>query len=239
MGGCVVCTCTCSVISLYSGFAHHCSPPQQNTPTKPFNLPPIHTQQDVDHNVVPHFRAAAQQLLAHADGDAELALALTIAHATGHASIKARSLLSSMEDWVTMHYTTKWDVAKPGYVYHWLKKKLPEEDVELIKRVQITADGKGAVFDVPADKAQSFLEACAGDGEDASARLVVPSQLPALKEREGESGGGMQGGGQYGRGWGGRGGRGAQGGGFGGRGGGRGGFGGGQGGRGRGGWQRR
>ncbi len=203
---------------------------------------PRHTKQDVDQNVVPHFRTAAQQLLAHADGDAELALALTIAHATGHASIKPRSLLSSMEDWVTLQYTTKWEVAKPGYVYHWLKKKLPEEDVELIKRVQITADGKGAVFDVPADKAQGFLDVCKeGDG---NAQLSLPSQLPALKEREGEGGNAMGSGG--GNGWGNRGGHGGFGGGFGGRGG-QGGRGGGFGGRGGGGggggwgggWQRR
>lgn len=73
-------------------------------------------------------------MLAHANNDPELALALTIAHATGHASIKPRSLLSSLEDWVTLQYTTKWDVAKPGYVYHYLRKKnVSDEDVELVR----------------------------------------------------------------------------------------------------------
>lgn len=82
---------------------------------------------------MPHFRAAAKQLLEHANNDPELALALTIAHATGHASIKMRSLLSSQEDWVTLQYETTREVAKPGYVYHYLKKHLPEEQVEEVR----------------------------------------------------------------------------------------------------------
>lgn len=39
-----------------------------------------------------------------------------------------------------------------------MKRFLPEEKVEGVKGLSITADGMGAVFDVPADDVSLFLE---------------------------------------------------------------------------------
>lgn len=89
-----------------------------------------------------------------------------------------------------------------------------------VKRMTLTADGKGAVFDVPSEHLPAFLDAA--DGKRGIS-LTVPSALPELKARPAEQGGG----GGYGNGYGGGGGY-SGGGGYGG--GGRGGYGGGRGG---------
>lgn len=118
----------------------------------------------MDHSVVPHFRDAAKQLLEHANNDPELALALTIAHATGHASIKARSLLSSMEDWVTLQYSTKLDVAKPGYVYGYLRRKhIADEDVELVCAIYIL-QSYALLHAVPTTTDQAGADHCRWQG---------------------------------------------------------------------------
>eukprot|EP00887_Chlorella_sp_A99_P004684 scaffold4.g4684.t1 len=108
--------------------------------------------------------------------------------------------------------------------------------VELVvqaKRMTLTADGKGAVFDVPTSLAKLFLSKCAkGEGSREGPHLATPAALPELKERPADSFGSGGGGGGYGGGGRGYGGFSR---GYGGGGGGRGGFGRGGGGGGRGG----
>ena len=52
----------------------------------------------------------------------------------------------------------------------------------------MTADGQGAIFDVPSNKVQAFMKLC-GKGDDEAANsngyLTVPSALPELKTRPG------------------------------------------------------
>lgn len=124
------------------------------------------------------------------------------------------------------------------------RRKLSEQLVESVKRMTLTKDGKGAVFDVPSEHVKEFLAKCGGgvdkasppeseeqqgvnEGGDSEAqsapKLVVPVSLPELKARE--DFGGNQGyggyGGNSGYGAGGRGGFGGRGGSsYGGRGGG-------------------
>jgi ATP-dependent RNA helicase DDX21 len=122
-------------------------------------------------------------------------------------------------------------VYKPGYVWGFLRGFLPEEMVNEAKRMTLTSDQKGAVFDVPSHMAEEFITKCDEAGQH-SGKLSLPNSLPELKPREDEgfgSGGGYGGnGGGYGGGrGGGYGGRGGGGGGYGGRGGGGGGRGGG------------
>lgn len=101
-----------------------------------------------------------------------------------------------------------------------------------LKRMTLTADGKGAIFDVASDQAKTFMAKC-GDESSADGHLIVPTALPELKQKlgDGSNGYGGQSGGYGGRGGGGggfsRGSGGRGGGGFGrGGGGGRGSFGG-------------
>lgn len=135
---------------------------------------------------------------------------------------------------------------KPGQAFGFLRTKLPQEVLDEARRMTITKDGYGAVFDVPSHLVTQFIEKCGikeGDDEGSEADgeaaegppkqtgLLVPKSLPELQEREGGSTGGFGGGGGgYGGGYGGGssgGYGGGRGGGFGGRGGNRGGRGGG------------
>lgn len=231
----------------------------------------------VDSSVASWFLPAAQKVLsaaAEGDEDTELAAAKQLARAlaviAGCGKMAARSLLTAHEGFVTLHLIAgaspgkgaggvegATTVQRPGFAWAVLRRWLPDNKVEEIKRLTLTADGRGAVFDVPGHFADEFMkkgskEAQGGD-ECSGPYLLRPSELPELKQREGGEGGsvggfgGGFGGGGYGGGgaYGGRGGGGGssygggRGGGYGGRGGGFGGRGGGFGGRGGGGFSAR
>jgi ATP-dependent RNA helicase DDX21 len=140
-------------------------------------------------------------------------------------------LLSNTDGYVTIMFHANREIPTHSYVFGALRRNLPEEVVESIRGMAITADGLGAVFDTPVENLEQI--------KDAIKRapfqfLSIPESVPELKDREytgptgrfpGSSGG--RGGGRGG--WGGRGGNS-----YGGRGGGRGGYSVGRGGRGRG-----
>jgi ATP-dependent RNA helicase DDX21 len=44
-----------------------------------------------------------------------------------------------------------------SYAFNSLKRLLPEDTVEKVKGMSITADGLGAVFDAPSDLLDTFL----------------------------------------------------------------------------------
>jgi ATP-dependent RNA helicase DDX21 len=200
------------------------------------------------------FGSAADAWLAECGGDARRALSAALAKITGHAAIKARSLLTAHEGYTTLQLAAPWTVDKPGYVYAFLKRRIADEKAEEARRMTLTKDGKGAVFDVPSALAAEILKACKGSGaasseqeedededggsrDEGRIRVFAPTALPELVAPAG--GGGYGGGGGFGGGGGGGGYGGRGGGGFGGRGGGyggRGGGGGGYGGRGGGGF---
>jgi len=142
-------------------------------------------------------------------------LAKALAKTTGYTEIKSRSLLTSMENFVTVLLEAGRPIYTPSFAFGVLRRFLPEEKVESVKGLALTADGKGAVFDVSVDDLDTFL---AGQENAAGVSLEVVKELPALQEREARGGsrfGGGRGGGFGDRRSGGR---------FGGRGGSRGGF---------------
>ena len=196
----------------------------------------------VDISAVEFFRGAARKLL-EGDTPAEDVLAAALAKITGHTEIKPRSLLTAHEDFVTLQFICPHEVDKPGFVFSFLRRLLPDEDtVNEAKRMTLTTDGKGAVFDIPHNLTDLFMKKC-GNDDESQPRLIIPTALPSVKERPAESSGGFGGGGGFnngghftrGSGWGGRGGGGGGGYGGGNRSGGRGGGGRGRGGGGRGG----
>lgn len=174
----------------------------------------------VDGSAVEFFREAARSLLADSEGvPPEDVLAAALARITGHTEMRPRSLLTAHEDYVTLQFTSPYDVEKPGFVFAYLKRQIGDDaTVEEVKRMTLTADGKGAVFDVPLKLKDTFLSKCrqkANAGDETKPSLAQPAALPKLKERPmespsgfntgyGGSGGGFQRGG--GRGYGGRGG---------------------------------
>ncbi|KAL3652347.1 DEAD-box ATP-dependent RNA helicase 7 [Castilleja foliolosa] len=179
----------------------------------------------VSDSVIPIFLSAAEELLSSSDLSATDLLAKALANAAGYTEIKTRSLLTSMENHVTVLLDSVKPVYSSSFVYGALRRFLPEDKVESIKGLSLTADGKGAVFDVATADLDTFLT---GSENAAGVSLEVVKLLPPLQEREplpprrfGNGGGGRGFGGGDRR--------------FGGRGGGRGGFSKGGGGRGRGG----
>ncbi|KAH9678162.1 DEAD-box ATP-dependent RNA helicase 7 [Citrus sinensis] len=148
----------------------------------------------VSDSVIPAFKSAAEELLNNSGLSAAELLAKALAKAVGYTEIKSRSLLSSLEDHVTVVLEAGKPIYTPSFAFGVLRRFLPEEKVELVKGMALTADGNGAVFDVPVADLDLFRS---GADNAANVSLEVLKQLPPLQEREqsrGRFGGGGRGG---------------------------------------------
>lgn len=160
-------------------------------------------------------------------------VAKALAGLTGHynaADLAGRSLLSSEINFTTFAFRSRSDFTHAGYVWTPLRRDFDEDVKESIRGMRLTADGHGAVFDVPNEHAEKFRARCVPEEEVESkwTCFYEPSTLPKLKETvsrssfgggRGRSSGGGRGRSGRGRGGRGRGGRGRGGRGRGGRGG--------------------
>ncbi|PKA47688.1 DEAD-box ATP-dependent RNA helicase 7 [Apostasia shenzhenica] len=151
---------------------------------------------NVSDSVVPVFKLQAEELLNSSSLSAVELLAKALAKAAGYTDIKTRSLLSSLEGFVTLHLQAGKQIYTPSFAFTILKRFMPEEMIGGVKHLSITADGMGAVFDVPADDVNSFIE---GQKNASMVSIDVLKKLPALQEKEKTSrfggGGGRFGGG--------------------------------------------
>ncbi|KAL2527122.1 DEAD-box ATP-dependent RNA helicase 7 [Abeliophyllum distichum] len=148
---------------------------------------------EISDSVIPVFKAAAEELLNTSTLSPTELLAKALAKAAGYTEIKSRSLLSSTENSVTVLLECGSPIYTPSFGYGVLRRFLPEDKVESVKGLALTADGKGAVFDVAAEDLDTFL---AGQENAAGISLEVLKSLPPLQERE--SRGGRFGGGRGG-----------------------------------------
>ncbi|CAB4271320.1 unnamed protein product [Prunus armeniaca] len=155
----------------------------------------------ISDSVIPAFKSVAEELLRTSELSAVELLAKALAKAAGYTEIKKRSLLSSMENHVTVLLEAGKPIYSPSFAYGVLRRFLPEEKVESVKGMALTADGKGAVFDVAAEDLDMFL---AGQENAASVSIEVLESLPNLQEKEARGGrfggGGGFRGGRFGRG---------------------------------------
>ncbi|GKV10990.1 hypothetical protein SLEP1_g22280 [Rubroshorea leprosula] len=87
----------------------------------------------VSDSVIPAFKSAAQELLKNSGLSAEDLLAKALAKAAGYTEIKSRSLLTSMEDHVTLLLEAGKPIYTPSFAYGVLRRFLPEEKVESVK----------------------------------------------------------------------------------------------------------
>ncbi|KAE8665497.1 DEAD-box ATP-dependent RNA helicase 7 [Hibiscus syriacus] len=139
-------------------------------------------------SVIPAFKSVAQELLATSGLSAEDLLAKALAKAAvgfhphpldllillGYSEIKSRSLLTSMENYVTLLL----EAGKPIYTLSFL----PEEKVQSVQGLTLTTDGMGAVFDVAEKDVENFL---AGAENTAYVILeVMKKESPRLQERD-------------------------------------------------------
>ncbi|CAH9121658.1 unnamed protein product [Cuscuta epithymum] len=139
----------------------------------------------ISNSVIPAFIAAAENLMNTSNLSAVELLAKALAKASGYTEMKRRSLLTSMENYVTLHLVSGGPVYSPSFVYSSLKRFLPEVIVESIKGLTLTVEG-GAVFDVCAEDVETFL---AGVKNEYDIRLEIVKALPRLQERDKSRGG--------------------------------------------------
>ncbi|KAL0403086.1 UNVERIFIED_CONTAM: DEAD-box ATP-dependent RNA helicase 7 [Sesamum radiatum] len=174
----------------------HISAPQPADIAKAAGAEAAEKINEISDSVIPVFKAAAQELLDSSELSPADLLAKALAKAAGYTEIKSRSLLTSMENYVTVLLECGRPIYAPSFAYGVLRRFLPEDKVESVKGLALTADGKGAVFDVAAQDLDTFL---AGQENAAGVSLEVVKSLPRLQERE-------QSRGRFGGGGGGRGG---------------------------------
>ncbi|XP_004506292.1 DEAD-box ATP-dependent RNA helicase 7-like [Cicer arietinum] len=200
----------------------HVSAPQPDEIAKAVGGEAAEMITEVSDSVVPAFKSAAEDLLNNSGLSAVELLAKALAKCVGYTEIKKRSLLTSMENYVTLLLEGGKPMFTPSFAFGTLRRFIPEDKVDAVQGLALTADGQGAVFDVPAKDLDIYLN---GQKNAVNVTLKVVKELPSLQQRE-ESGGRRFGGGgrgfSGGRGGGYRfGGRGGGGRSFGGRGGGR------------------
>ncbi|XP_022158991.1 DEAD-box ATP-dependent RNA helicase 7 [Momordica charantia] len=146
----------------------------------------------VSDSVIPPFKSAADEMVNSSSLTAVELLAKALAKLSGYTEIKSRSLLTSMENHVTLILEAGKPIYSPSFAYSVLRRFLPEEKVESVKGMALTADGYSAVFDVRTEDLDAFL---AGKENAANVNLEVLKTLPKLQDREQSRGGGRFGGG--------------------------------------------
>ncbi|TMX00651.1 hypothetical protein EJD97_000399 [Solanum chilense] len=168
----------------------HLSAPQPADVAKAAGKEAAEAIAEISDSVIPAFKAAAEELLHTSELSPAELLAKALAKAAGYSEIKSRSLLSSMENCVTLLLECGRPIFSPSFAYNVLRGFLTEDKVESIKGLTLTADGKGAVFDVSADDLDTFLAGKNAQGVS----LEVVKELPRLQERDQQRGGRFGGG---------------------------------------------
>ncbi|KAA3475998.1 DEAD-box ATP-dependent RNA helicase 7-like [Gossypium australe] len=175
----------------------HISAPQPVDIAKSAGVEAAKIITQVSDSVIPAFKDVAQELLETSGLSAQDLLAKALAKAAvsrGYSEIKSRSLLTSMENHVTLLLEAGKPIYTLSFVFGVLKRFLPEEKVQSVQGLTLTADGMGAVFDVAEDDVETFLT---GAENAANVNLeVLKNALPPLQQRDmsrGRFGGGRGG----------------------------------------------
>ncbi|KAE9617208.1 putative RNA helicase [Lupinus albus] len=159
----------------------HVSAPQSDDIAKAVGGEAAELILQVSDSVVPAFTSAAEGLLNNSGLSAVELLAKALAKAVGFTEIVKRSLLTSMENYVTLQLEIGKPIFTPSFAFGILRRFVPEEKVNTVQGLTITADGNGAVFDVPAKELDAFIT---GQQNAANVSLEVVKALPQLQERD-------------------------------------------------------
>ncbi|KAI3458243.1 hypothetical protein Pfo_014906 [Paulownia fortunei] len=120
----------------------HISAPQPADIAKAAGAEAAEKITEISDSVVPLFKAAAEELLNSSVLSPTELLAKALAKAAGYTEIKSRSLLTSMENYVTGLLECGRLIYRPSFAYGVLRRFLLEEKVESIKGLALTADGR-------------------------------------------------------------------------------------------------
>lgn len=159
----------------------HVSAPQPDEIAKAIGGEAAELISDVSDSVIPSFKAAAEELLNNSGLTAVELLAKALAKAVGYTEVKKRSLLTSMENYVTLLLEGGKPMFTPSFAFGTLRRFIPEDKVDGVQGLALTADGQGAVFDVPVKDLDVFL---AGQKNAVNVSLKVATELPSLQQRE-------------------------------------------------------
>ncbi|XP_021765236.1 DEAD-box ATP-dependent RNA helicase 7-like [Chenopodium quinoa] len=160
----------------------HLSAPQPADVAKAVGVETAEAITQISNSVIPSFKDAAEELLSTSGLSAVEIIAKALAKAAGYSDIKERSLLTGMEGCVTLLLEVGGkEIYNPTFVYTMLKRFLPEQKANEVMGVALTADKRGAVFDVQADDLETFL---VGSESATGVSLDVVKTLPPLEERD-------------------------------------------------------
>uniref|UniRef100_A0A9I9CLA2 DEAD-box ATP-dependent RNA helicase 7 n=1 Tax=Cucumis melo TaxID=3656 RepID=A0A9I9CLA2_CUCME len=173
----------------------HLSAPQPIDIAKSAGASAAESVTQVSDSVIPPFKSAAEEMVNSSSLSAVELLAKALAKLSGYTEIKSRSLLTSMENHVTLILEPGKPIYSPSFAYSILRRFLPEEKVESVKGMSLTADGYSAVFDVKTEDLDAFLT---GQANAADVSIEVLKSLPKLQDREQSRGGRFGGGGRGG-----------------------------------------
>ena len=144
----------------------------------------IESVEDVDDKVFPFFESTAIKLIN--DLGAKEALCAALAVITGHTKpMKARSLLSNTEGFITCQFVSSKPMQSVGCVWGALRRVWTVNITDAIRGMQLTTDECGAVFDVPSQYRAQIDEAI-----NTEEWLKICTSLPELKERHVRENGG-------------------------------------------------
>ncbi|XP_039168338.1 DEAD-box ATP-dependent RNA helicase 7-like isoform X3 [Eucalyptus grandis] len=111
----------------------HISAPQPSDVAQAAGVEAAESTRQISDSVIPAFKSAAEQLLNTSGMSAVELLAKALAKASGYSEIKSRSLLSSLENHVTLLLETGRPIYTPLYALGVLRRFLPENKVEFVK----------------------------------------------------------------------------------------------------------
>lgn len=145
----------------------------------------------VDHSVLPLFEDTAKQLI-ESKGALE-AVSLALAYISGTMEkIKARSMLTGQEKFISFNLQTDAEFNGVSYVWGILRRLLPQDIVDGIRGMRMHNDKKGAIFDIDehhADRVIDLYQNEVSERRQMSYTLEVAKTLPDLFEQDVPMGG--------------------------------------------------
>ncbi|XP_026428873.1 DEAD-box ATP-dependent RNA helicase 7-like [Papaver somniferum] len=159
-----------------------------STPASTFaaaNSELVYLQDEVDCmkeqlGVIPAFQSAAEQLIKTSG----LSAVDFISKALAKASV-------CTDNFPNFHFTCPYFIdltettgLMQGFVFGILRRFSPDNQVEATKGLSLTADGRGAVFDVPTAYLDAYL---AGQENATNVSIEVLKEFPKLQEKEGNN----------------------------------------------------
>ncbi|KAK3444693.1 hypothetical protein EUGRSUZ_A00875 [Eucalyptus grandis] len=111
----------------------HIAAPQPSDVAQAVGVEAAESIRQIFDSVIPAFKSVAEQLLNTSGMSVVELLAKALAKASGYSEIKSRSLLSSLENHVTLLLETGRPIYTPSYAFSVLRRFLPEDKVEFVK----------------------------------------------------------------------------------------------------------